>query len=521
VGPEPPSWSTPAPPRHAFLVLFVLFLGTTTASALWHPLYSAPDEPTHVIRAAAVARGQVRYAETTPVAGLESSVVRVPRVFADSIHTPQCYIFRAGIPASCATLPTGGEEVQGLTYAGRYPPLYYLAVGLPTLAWESNRAVYAMRIVNAAICSVFLAQAIVIALGLRRRLLPLGIASAVTPMVLYLAGVVNPNGPEIAAAICLWTALAAVGVTRNLSWRGPLLWVALSGVALASTRPSGPLWVGTAVAVTVVSGLLSPVRPLLRSRPVRAAAAAVGVASSFTIGWVASLGGVGLTGAPLDDPERAWILSLGMTGQRLRHMVGFYGWLDAPAPGSVYLAWGVVAAGIVALGLLASPSRRHALAIALLVVAVVVVAIPFEVLEAKRIGLFWQGRYTLPIAVGVPILATVAPTDRLGALAASWVRAATGLVLASAHLAAVVWGIRRFAVGITGPVMFFSDAAWTPPLPHWLLAAVFTAGVAAIGAYLARSGAGPPWPHRRPGGAAAGDGPAPLVPGELTPAERR
>ncbi|MFP5316641.1 MAG: hypothetical protein ACLGHS_14865, partial [Actinomycetes bacterium] len=52
---------------------------------------------------------------------------------------------------------------------------------------------------------------------------------------------------------------------------------------------------------------------------------------------------------------------------------------------------------------------------------------------------------------------------------------------------AVVWGIRRFAVGITGPVLFFSDAAWTPPLPHPVLAAVFAAAVAGLGAYVARA----------------------------------
>lgn len=83
-------------------------------------------------------------------------------------------------------------------------------------------------------------------------------------------------------------------------------------------------------------------------------------------------------------------------------------------------------------------------------------------------------------------------------------------MLASAHVAAAVWGIRRFAVGMTGPVMFLSDAAWSPPLPHWFLAAAFSAGVAATGAYLARVGPGPPpWGDRRSGAGAAVQDPGP------------
>lgn len=482
--------------RRSAVTLFALVLAVTAASALWHPLYSAPDEPTHVIRSVAVARGQFRYREVTPAPGLPSSEVRVPRLFADSIYTPQCYIFQPQVPASCADLPEGRDEVRGLTYVGRYPPLYYLVVGLPSLVWESNAGVYAMRLVSAAICSLFLAGAMAIALRSRRRLLPVAVAIATTPTVIHLAGVVNPNGLEVAAALCLWVALVEVGLTRDLTWRGPLPWAALSGVVVATARPSGPLWLVAAGVAVLVSGLLSPVRPLLRRGTARIAAASVALAACSTVAWLASVGGTGFTGSPLEADGPVWWLSLEKTGRRLQHMVAYYGWLDTPAPAPVYVVWAVLACSAVGLAFLAA-TRRQAWAVALLVVGVLLVPVPFEVLQAREIGLFWQGRYTLPLAVGLPVLAAAVITG--ARVPRSWVerlRAASVVLVPAAQVVAVTWGMRRFAVGASGPLMYFTDPQWSPPLPHWSLAATVAAGMAAIAVTAARAARAPLLPER-------------------------
>ncbi len=471
-------------------MLFGLVFTVVAASSLWHPLYSGPDEPAHVIRSVAVARGQFRYREVTPVPGLPSSQVQVPRLFADSIYTPQCYIFQPHVPASCAPLPQGRDVVTGLTYAGRYPPLYYLVVGLPSRLWQSNAGVYAMRLVSGGICSLFLAQALVIALRFRRRLLAAGVAIATTPAVIYLAGLVNPSGPEIAAAVCLWTALAAVGLTRDLTWRGPLRWVALSGVAVAATRPSGPLWLAVAALVTVMSGLLSPVRPLLRSGAVRAATAVVVGAAGATVAWVVAVGGLGLIGVPLTGSEPVWKLSLEKTGGRLQQMVAYYGWLDTPAPLAVYVIWGLLAGAALALAV-RRWRRRQWFSVVSLLLGVLIVPVAFELLEAPDIGLFWQGRYTLPLAAGVPILgAALATGARPPPSWAGPFSAATAVLVPAGHVIAVGWGIRRFAVGTSGPLNYFADPAWSPPLPHWFLAATLVAGTAAIAVQVALASRG-------------------------------
>jgi hypothetical protein len=61
-------------------------------------------------------------------------------------------------------------------------------------------------------------------------------------------------------------------------------------------------------------------------------------------------------------------------------------------------------------------------------------------------------------------------------------------IVGAVHLLAFYWAARRAAVGTDGPILFFTDAGWTPPLGWipWLLAA--TAGSAMLVAAM-RAGA--------------------------------
>jgi hypothetical protein len=53
--------------------------------------------------------------------------------------------------------------VIGATYVGRYPPLYYAIVGLPSLVWHTNTAVYMMRLLSGLLCALLLGLAIALA----------------------------------------------------------------------------------------------------------------------------------------------------------------------------------------------------------------------------------------------------------------------------------------------------------------------------------------------------------------------
>ena len=79
---------------------FVVF-GLMAAWSVSMPLYSGPDEPSQVIHAAALVRGQLI---GTPDAGYQSpsSTVTVPGTFGNGAELMLCYLWHPTVPASCA-----------------------------------------------------------------------------------------------------------------------------------------------------------------------------------------------------------------------------------------------------------------------------------------------------------------------------------------------------------------------------------------------------------------------------------
>ena len=103
--------------------------------------------------------------------------------------------------------------------------------------------------------------------------------------------------------------------------------------------------------------------------------------------------------------------TVGRAGGFYLEMLGNLGWLDTTLPGLTYL---LLTAALGALVLLAVAVGIRPYVIAMLAAMAITVVIPI-VLEAwqyRGYGLYWQGRYTLPIAVGVPLLAVVAAAVR-------------------------------------------------------------------------------------------------------------
>ena len=192
----------------AFACFFVL--GATWAFA--SPLLSVPDEPAHLVKSAAVARGEltgrkIAIRDEGPGSifrGGFTVVVDVPLSYAwQTSEIPNCFIYDPTTPAGCAPeFRDQPEEVTWTTWVGEYPPTYYAAVGWATLVDTGRNGVYLARLVSAAISAAFLATAFACALtSARHRVLALGVVLAATPMTLFLAGSINPNGLEIAAAV--------------------------------------------------------------------------------------------------------------------------------------------------------------------------------------------------------------------------------------------------------------------------------------------------------------------------------
>ena len=129
--------------------------------AVWSlatPLFASPDEPAQVARAVALVHGQL-IGKTVKNDGNPITDVTIPKVYAaGSVYA--VLAFRDTVPASCTTRLTQSKAaVRTTTYVGRYPPLYYAIVGLPSLFTASSNGLYAMRLVSALLNAVFLALA--------------------------------------------------------------------------------------------------------------------------------------------------------------------------------------------------------------------------------------------------------------------------------------------------------------------------------------------------------------------------
>ena len=487
-------------PRATFwtVTLLVGLLGTLWALA--SPLMSLPDETAHSSRAVSVTRGQVvGTPDTLTMAedGLVGHVnlVQLPAPYGQVRVLMACYAQR-GVPADCAgSLPDTPGEVTVYTSVGTYPPLYYALVGWPHHLLPPEPALYAMRVLAAWLAAPLagLAFAALRRLGTHPLLL-LGGALGMTPVVLFLSGGINPSGPEVVAALALW-ATTAVVATRPAgpSDRAGVAW-AVAASALAWARPLGPLFVLGIVGVTVAA---------IGRRDVLAARWAdprqrrlLGVAAVLWAGAVAWIVGFGTLGAfkgipdPALTPGVAAARSLGMTAERLGQVVAVFGWVDTPAPTlTTFWPWMTVAGAVVVAGLWRGTWRVRA-ALVLLGVVAVLLPVAAEAGRAAEIGLGWQGRYTLPVLVGLPVLAAVGAAAGRARASRPTVMAVLGggALLALAHLVGFAAALRRYTVGIGDPRPFWAFLAvdgWAPPGGHRLLLVLTGIVLAAAGAALA------------------------------------
>jgi len=465
------------------------------------PLMSSPDEQSHVIRAAAVARGEWSGTlgpspvdATRPAAATE---VELPADLAATRFLPDCYAFYADLTADCSydLPPRTDEEVTVETYAGQYPPLYYVLVGWPSLLLSGEPAVYAMRLVSAALSAALMAWgAYRMRTALPGWLGTWSVAVALTPMTLFLGATVNPIGLEITTAFSLWAACLAIVSRPGPIQTGALVQAAVSGALLVNVRASSPLW---ALAVVVAVAVFAPrgrLRELVRHRLAPRVLVVAGLAGAAAVTWILTHGDT-VSARNLfpgfADRSVALLAIAGRSYWYLQHMIGNFGWLDTPAPPVTYLAWFAAIGLLLVLGLSVAAPRRAKAVLAVLFGAVL--AAPFlQYPTMADAGLIWQGRYTLPLAIGVPLVAATTIGSRLvDEQAALLRRVARGTVplLLVGHVAAFYWASRRYSEGANGE-LFTLTPNWSSPLGYLTGTLLYAALCTAL-AVLAWRGAAP------------------------------
>jgi len=452
----------------------VAFLLVIAAWSFATPLMASPDEPSQVKQATALVRGQIDEPHVPGKFGPVSNI-RVPEWAARAALLPQCFAFRPQRSGFCPVVVGGSRRmVTAQTQFSNYPPLYFAWVGLPSLPLTGRSALYAMRLTSALANASLLALGVYLLARYHPRRFPLvGALVALTPMVLFLSGVVNASGLEITAAFASWCAGLCVIESREIP-RTLAVWTSLAFAVFILSRPISPV---NAAAVLVVLAALAGWRRLRtltatpRALPIGGIILGAGVVAgiSLVVG-----GSPSLLGRPLHPAltfsgafHEVWTLD----PSRLEQGIGLFGWTDTPIPHPVQLLWIGLAAGLCLIGLLRS--TRFLLALVLLVVAILAMPVIFEIPKINAIGPYWQGRYWLPLLVGIPLTATAAsghrPIRRLQGLldtplaAGARVAAAVllGAVIVWAQVAAFVLALHRYTTGLDRPAG--TPIEWTPP----------------------------------------------------------
>jgi hypothetical protein len=455
------------------------FLLVVMLSSLWNladPLYAGPDEPAHVIRAHALDHGQLTGKElsrerTRQAGRRDLLLVRAPQIY-QTAEGSVCWVFRPDVTAACLRFDGPTRDVDIPITAARHPPAYYAVVGVVSwLHGPGALTVHLMRLIGALITGAFVATAIT---ALRRSPAPpvaaVGLLLALTPMVLFVSGVVNPSTAEIAAAIAFWVCgLVLVSGSGRQPDKRLITAVGIAGCALALIRQLGPLWLSLIALAIVATANRSTLAALARSSWARLWGGLIVVSAFAQVLWDVYAKPLDLS--PISERrtnlDTAEILreTFGASFGRYREMIGSFGWLDTPAPALTVLLWTAGVGFLVLLAVMFARRRNVAILVALLAATAVVPAL-IESSQFRHVGGFaWQGRYTLPLAVGVPIVAAtaLASTELGRELTGRRFSLAVVSVFVVAHILAFAQNLRRYTVGYDGPINFWKHPDWSPP----------------------------------------------------------
>jgi hypothetical protein len=485
----------------------VVFMLLPAAWAFVTPYDGSYDEHDHVVRAAGVVRGQILVPPTHQKddGGYQS----VPA----SLVPPNFDCMRKrSEPATCLGTPPNDRTPRDVhTRAARYNPLYYAVVGWPLLPLPSMAGVILARLLNALLCAVILATALVTMWPLRRyRFMFLAMLLAVSPMVLSLNGLVNPNGVEIDAAILLWVALLrllrpdlagdqppdqppdttadteAAGRAAAAHERRRLVLRAIVAATVIVLARSEGIAVVAAICVfaAFALGARTGVRTLVRRADVRWGGIVVAASVLVSVLWslVSKVADIGADAHGLDYSWSIVVrtILLGKFDFWLRQTVGLFGYGLIGLPIWVHVLWGVVGGTLVLGAFALCRDKRLAYTIVAIPVVCFLIGSIADMYMVRRVGYWMQGRYFLPLWVGMFFLAALALPGRALAVTALRRLYATGfLVWTTAIVFGLISTFTHFVDG-NGPISY--PKGWHPPAGAATPFLLGLAGIVATGA---------------------------------------
>lgn len=465
-------------------------LGATWAIAT--PLFAAPDEPSHAVRAVATWTGDPAGKVIRDGDGVRVKVYDVPSPYDRAQAIAVCSAFKVDQPADCGpAFDANGRTTSAASTAGFYPPLFYWLVGWGGALLDGSSGMYLMRMIHVVVCAALVGLAAVSTIRSGRGAVAMaGVALAVTPMVAFLSGTVNSSGLEIAASIALWCSLLALAApSDSVGVRGRLpdaIVAVVSGLVLVFTRTISPGYAAVICGVALIATPGLGLRGLLRRRDLLAVLAVLGLGAAAATAMIIGSGQfdtAATSGWRLGPTDTPLSFGVGATERIVREMVGVFGWLDTGSPQLSYYVW-TIACGTLVICAVIVGRWRPLVGIALTASATFVLPIAANWGQARDSGFVWQGRYSLPLAVGIPILAALTfDQGRFDPKVHQRLVTVLGVLVAAGHTYAVYWALRRFSVGLHGDLVFFGHGIWAPPLigttGTMVSASVASAGIAA------------------------------------------
>ena len=475
------------------LLAFAAFFAISAMFAVTDPLGAPIDEAQHMAWAAAVSDGQI-----APHRNLEEvfwgrdlvlvvAKVQIPKEIARLDTEVACFAQQPDKSARCyEPINHSTRTVASSTEMGSYNPAYYLIVGWPVHVLPGLHGLYAMRIISALICSLLLALAAVLALRIGRIAFS-GVLVAATPMALFLAGSVNPNGPEAAGGLLAFTALSALALDPQPALvRSRFRLFALGAAVVTVVRPAGLEWFAVFVVMAVLLLGLRPVLGLVRDRRCRLPLGGLLLSLLYAAAWDLTRGG--LNSLPVEGGngytvQRSLADSVNEMPGAFKAMIGTLGWNDTAAPFATEAAW-IALLGCLLLGAGLLATRRQLLVLAAWLADIVLMPMVANALTAKGLLNLWEGRYGLWFAVGLPIYAAILIATRIDSLPEAVARVEDRLMtvfyaaVVLAHLAMYWLLVRRYGMGLRVSVLAH-HFAWEPPM-GWVPGALLLLGGLAL-----------------------------------------
>jgi len=401
------------PPLSGFrmVALGMLILQLTWVFAV--PPFRGSDEFDHAYRAAAAARGQwfVTPAKATRGTG---AWLEVPN---DIVHAarPQCQNLPYTHDEDCVGTPHG-STTRIASGAGRYHPLFYAVIGTAALPFHGDTAFYVMRLATVLLAWLLFCLALAATRRWATTAWPTAaIAVASTPVLVFSASIVAPNGVEMMAGLALWASMLGILGEPTRHHRFLLVAATLSGSVLVTLRSLGPMWCLLILLTVLVATRPSvpDLKVLLSRTSSRVAAAVVLVATILSTTWIVTMHTFDI-GQSVQDPistARRLRLVARMEVLWVFQTIAAFPFRDQPTKTPVYACYLVIFIGALYLGFRLS---RRPMRVAIGLSMFLAVAFPtLSALNPHTYPGLWQGRYGLPYAVGIVVLVGYA-LDRAG-----------------------------------------------------------------------------------------------------------